>query len=186
MIPGWLPIDSLITQQRPNVCWSTLLVHCITRYPSTLKAYVLPSLDYCCTVWYGCSRKDSQRLQRLVNYGCRIALHKDRRYSAFALYTCWPGTHHSRRRRHAAIHLVQMVYKCHSAAPPYLVSLFHTPKYHHNTQTRTLVSLRRTKTTFGQKAFRFVGVSMWRSLPTSVRDASSFHEFTSLARNLIF
>ena len=66
-----------------------------------------------------------------------------------------------------------------------LVALFHTPTHNHKTQTRTLVNLQRTKTSFGQKAFSFVRASMWRSLPKSVREASSLHEFTSLARNII-
>ena len=37
-----------------------------------LKYYVLPLLDYCDTVRNGCTQKNSDRLQRLFNYGCRI------------------------------------------------------------------------------------------------------------------
>ena len=35
-----------------------------------LKSYVLPSFDYCDVVWNSCTKKDSDRLQTLFNYGC--------------------------------------------------------------------------------------------------------------------
>ena len=150
-----------------------------------LLKYHRPNLItwHSCSVWHSCSKKDSQRLQRLFNYGCRLALNKDRRYSASALHADLGLTTLEKRRK---LHLAQMVFKCLSGlAPPYLASLFHSPTHHHNTRTRSLINLPQTKTSSGQKAFSFAGASIWRTLPSSAREAQSLHHFSNIARNVM-
>jgi hypothetical protein len=75
-----------------------------------------------------------------------------------------------------------MTYKCHnSLAPVYLLSLFHRPSHQHNTRSRNLTTLPSTRTTYGQHAFAFIGASLWRSLPASIRDSYTFSAFSNAA-----
>ena len=86
--------------------------------------------------------------------------------------------HDCRRKRH----LAELTYKCNkSLAPSYLSSLFCLPTHHHNTRTKTLVNLPMVRTTFGQHAFAYTGASLWRSLPSSLRESGSPEEFSRAA-----
>ena len=41
-----------------------------------LKSYVILTFDYCDVVWSNCTKADAKRLETLLNYGCRLVLHK--------------------------------------------------------------------------------------------------------------
>ena len=147
-----------------------------------LKSYILPCLDYCDVVWKSCTKNDSQRLQTLFNYACRIALHRPRLHSSSALWSELGLTSLDVRRN---LHLAEMMYKCfNSLAPPYLSSLFQPPSHSYETRTRHLPNLPRVKTSFGQHAFSFSGLSLWRSLPSSLRSAESETTFSRLTRTM--
>ena len=50
------------------------------------KSYILPTLDYCDTVWSsGCTATQALKLERLQNYACRIILKQPRIASAAQL-----------------------------------------------------------------------------------------------------
>ena len=51
-----------------------------------LKSYILPCVDCCDVVWHCCSKQDSNCLQTLFNYTCRIALHHPCLSSSSALW----------------------------------------------------------------------------------------------------
>ena len=144
-----------------------------------LKSYILPLLDYCDTVWNGCTQKNSDKLQRIFNYGCRIALHKKRSHSATAMHK-EIGLSTLQKRR--MLHIAQMMYKCQvSRVPPYLSSLFNAPTHSHNTRSRHLINLPITKSSFGQKSFSFTGTTIWHGLPYSVRESTDLEEFSNRA-----
>ena len=146
-----------------------------------LKSYILPSVDYCDIVWNNCTQQDSSRLQTLFNYACRLVLHRPRLSSSCALWEDLGLTCLLTRRK---LHLAELVYRCHnSLAPSYLSSLFHRPSHCHNTRTHNLTTLPLTRTSFGQHAFSFVGASLWRSLPSSIRNSSSTRVFSQAALN---
>ena len=165
-----------------TLCWSNQVTH-ITRkvsqrtnllrrlswfLPSSLlvlylKSYILPCVDYCDIVWDCCSKQDSNRLQTLFNYACRIALHNLRLSSSCALRNDLGLSSLSSRRK---LHLAQLMFKCHnSLAPPYLSSLFHGPSHRYSTCNGTLVNLPPVKSSYGQHLLSFLGVSLLRSLP---------------------
>ena len=48
------------------------------------KSYIIPSFDYCDIVWSGCTKTKANRLENLLNYACRIVLHRSKRSSASA------------------------------------------------------------------------------------------------------
>ena len=149
-----------------------------------LKSYILPCVDYCDIVWDCCSKLDSNCLQTLFNYACCIAWHRPRLSSSSAL---WNDLGLSLLSSCRKLHLAQLMFKCHnSLAPPYLSSLFHGPSHRYSTCNSTLVNLPPVKSFYGQYSLSFLGVSLWRSLPLSIRNSDSLTTFTRAASALLF
>ena len=137
-------------------------------------------------MWSVCTKEESHRLETLLNFACRTVLHKRKDYSASSaskeLGTCI-STLSARQK----IHLAQTVCKCVSSqSPTHLSNLFSTPTSHYNTRASSTsqLNLPRLRTSLGQKAFSFVGTSIWRSLPNNIRCCADFWVFTRLCVNL--
>ena len=77
-------------------------------------------------------------------------------------------------------HLAQLTFKCHnSLAPPYLAFLFHKPSHRYSTRNSNLVNLPPVQSfTNGQHSLSYLGVSLWCSLPLSIRNSGSLVTFT--------
>ena len=143
-----------------------------------LKSYILPLFDYCDNVWSVCTKEESHWLETLLNFACRTVLHKRGDYSASSARKELGISTLSARWK---IHLVQTVYKCVSSqSPTYLSNLFPTPTSQYNTRASSTsqLNLPRLRTSLGQKAFSFVGASIWRSLPNNIRCCADFRVFT--------
>ena len=148
-----------------------------------LQSYILPCVDYCDVVWNCCSKQDSNHPQTLFNYSCRIALHRSRLSSSSAL---WKDLGLSSLASSRKLHLAELMFKCHnSLAPPYLTSLFNTSSHKYSTRKNNLVNLPPVKSSYGQCSFSFLGVSLWRSLPPSIRAFQSLASFTRAASAFI-
>ena len=168
----------------------SLSIHLLRRLPWFLsrqilvlffKSCIMPSFDYCDVVWDVCTKHEAERLERLQNYAARCILRRRRDLSATedrkqlslsTLQSRW------------TLHLAQCTYKSikdHKHHPVYLSELFSTPDHQHNTRNKkSNINLPLKKSGFGQHAFSFRGVSIWRSLPKSAREASTLDHFTSL------
>ena len=144
-----------------------------------LKSYILPVLDYCDVVWDSCTKKEAQRMETLLNYACRVVLHRQKHESATAARAELGLTTLAVRRK---IHLARLMYKCtHSQQPPYLASLFPLPSSHHQhfTRSSSTVNLPPVRSSFGKRAFSFAGASLWRTLPPAIRNEKSWTVFNS-------
>ena len=142
-----------------------------------LKSYILPVLDYCDVVWNSCTKKDAQHLESLLNFACRVVLHRGKQESATAARSDLGLTTLGVRRK---VHVARLMHKCvHAHSPPYLASLFPLPSSHHHhfTRSSSTTNLPFVRSSFGQHAFSFSGASLWRSLPPSIRDTKSFSQF---------
>ena len=105
-----------------------------------IKTYILLCVDYCDVVWDCCSKQDSNCLQTLFNYACRIALHHPRLSSSSALWKYLGLSSLSTRRK---LHLAQLILNsCHnSLVPLYPSSLFHKPSHRYSTSNSNRVNL---------------------------------------------
>ena len=142
-----------------------------------LKSYILPVLDYCDVVWNSCTKKDAQHLESLLNFACRVVLHRGKHESATAARSDLGLTTLGVRRK---LHVARLMHKCvHAHSPPYLASLFPLPSSHHHhfTRSSSTTNLPFVRSSFGQHAFSFSGASLWRSLPPSIRNTKSFSQF---------
>ena len=130
-------------------------------------------------MWDNCTQRDSSHLQSLFNYACRLVLNRPRLSSSSALWNKLGLTSLCTRRK---LHLAEIVYKCHhSLAPGYLSSLFCCPNHHHNKRTKNLANLPSARTCYGQRAFAFIGASLWHSFPQSIRDSPKLGDFSRAA-----
>ena len=181
-----------------TLCWSNHVTH-ITRKVSLcvnilrrlswfllssllvlyLNSYILPCVDYWDIVWDCCSKQDSNHLRTLFNYACHIALHRPRLSSSSAL---WNDLGLSSLSSHRKLHLAPLMFKCHnSLALPNLSSLLHEPCHRYSTHNSILVNLPPVKSSYGQYSLSFLGVSLWHSLPLSIRNSDYLATFTRAA-----
>ena len=134
-------------------------------------------------MWSVCTKQDSHRLETLLNFACRTVLRKRRDYFASSAHKELGISTLSARQK---VHLAQTVYKCLSLqSSTYLNNLFPTPASHYNTRASSTsqLNLPRFRTSLGQKAFSFVGASLWRLLPNNIRCCADFRVFTKLCEN---
>ena len=144
-----------------------------------LKSYILPSFDYCDVVWSGCTLENSRRLERLLNFGCKIVLRRSRDCSSSAALRELQLTTLTSRRK---LHMAQCMFRCLSSqSPPYLSKLFSYSSSHRKTRSSSTAQLNlpQTRTSLGQKSFSFAGASIWRSLPPKLRMEQDFTTFSA-------
>ena len=151
---------------------------------TNLKSYILPHFDYCDVIWSGCTLDESRRLESLLNFSCKIVLHRRRDSSSTAALQELGLTTLTLRRK---LHMAQCMFRSLSSqAPPYLSRLFSYVSCHHNTRSSftSQLNLPVVRSSFGQKAFSFAGASLWRSLPTAIRATPnlSLNNFTELCK----
>ena len=148
------------------------------------KSYILPIFDYCDVVWQRCTSQESTRLERLHNLAIKTILHKSRSDSASAARQQLGVTSLEHRRR---LHLAQQVFKSVKGIhPPYLKDLFKPPTHHYHTRgSASDFNLPPVKTNMGKQSYTYRGTSIWRSLPTDAKTASTLATFSVLAGNSI-
>ena len=147
-----------------------------------LKSYILPSFDYCDVVWSGCTLENSHRLERLMNYACKLVLRRSRDCSSSAALRDLQLTTLTSRRK---LHLAQCMFRCLSfQSPPYLSKLFSYSSSHRKTRSSSTAQLNlpQSRTSFGQKSFSFSGASLWRSLPPKLRMEKDFTIFSVMCQ----
>ena len=151
-----------------------------------LNSYILPHFDYCDVVWSSCSKSQCLRLESLLNFACRAVLRRSRHSSASAARSELGLSTLSSRRK---LHLAQSVFKCLSSqSPSYLSQLFSAPSssYYTRSSSSRQLNLPTTKSSFGQKAFSFAGASLWRSLPSAIRETQNFNEFSKKCADFFY
>ena len=136
--------------------------------------------------WSSCSKSQCLRLESLLNFACRAVLRRSRHSSASAARSELGLSTLSSRRK---LHLVQSVFKCLSSqSPSYLSQLFSAPSssYYTRSSSSRQLNLPTTKSSFGQKAFSFAGASLWRSLPSAIRETRNFNEFSKKCADFFY
>ena len=70
--------------------------------------------------------------------------------------------------------------------PIYVSSLFHEPTHRYSTHNSNLVNLPPVKSSYGQHSLSFFGVSLWHSLPLSIRNSDSLVTLTQAASAIYY
>ena len=140
-------------------------------------ALVASRLDYANSILYGIPAKHTSRLQRTQNTLARVVTGTGFTDSSLSTLKRLHWLPIDARIR---FKIATLTYKAlHTGNPPYLASLLHR----HN-QCRALrsassnvLSVTRSKLSFGSRAFRVAAPSVWNSLPPHVRSCTTLTTF---------
>jgi hypothetical protein len=141
------------------------------------EAYVISRLNYCVSLLYGISTKQEQRLQRIINYSVRLVNNLDRR-SSTDIFLHEMGWLPIRKRilwRICIITYVAITFKLPKSIALLLNNRLSSSQVHVSTRSsndRSLLFRQRTRTKFGDKAFRVASVILWNVLPNHVRECT--------------
>ena len=141
------------------------------------NSLVSSRLDYCNSLLFGISKSNLGKLQRIQNSLARIVSRTLKFEHITPVRRClhWLPI---KERIHFKICL--LVYKTlHYNQPTYLLTKLNvqTQKYSTRSSSVTVLTLPRTRTVLGTRAFSVCAPRLWNSSPTSVRTADSLVTF---------
>jgi ribonuclease P/MRP protein subunit RPP40 len=148
------------------------------------NGYILPIIDYCCTVWGSCSKVNLDRILCLQKRAARIIM--DAAYDApskelfkqLAMMTIYQRIEY---------HKATLIYKSlNGLAPSYLSEKFLPTSQSHTKTLRSSTNghlvIPKPNTEFFKKSFQYSGSVLWNSLPKYVTNVSSVHSFQANLR----
>ena len=146
------------------------------------KAFILPQVTYCHTVWHHCCSSDERKLERLQERALR-AIYCDRTgtYEALLEKARLPTLCNCRLQNMAII-----MYKVKTnLVPSYISDLFSCDISRYNLRNTDDFSLPRCNTvTYGRHSLRYMGPYIWAKLPKSIKMADSLTAFKNQVRAL--
>ena len=151
------------------------------------NAYVLPILDYCCSVWGSATKGSLECILKLQKRAARIILNADYLTPSHEMFkTLKWMTIYDRIFFHKAI----LVYKClNSLSPNYLSHRLVTTGSVYKKALRSTTSLNlivpKPNTEFYKRSFIYSGTVLWNSLPTSMKQSPSLPCFRSRLQRFI-
>jgi hypothetical protein len=139
-----------------------------------IDALVLSRLNFCASLFVGLPKCQVQRLQSIINYSIKIVekLHRRENVSPHLKYHEWLPAEFRMRFR-----LLQIVHaSLHHGVPLKLSSSLtqNTSQYSLRSIADTPLTVPRTRSRMGERAFAVMGPRLFNDLPSSVRNSSSF------------
>ena len=157
--------------------------------PSSLRAlvvaFVLGRIDYCNSLYAGCSKTVLQRLQRVQDSAARLVHGASRLETAMPLIRELHWLPVPSRIQYKLSMLMYDVF--HGVAPGYLVNLCRPcgdARLRSTSRGQYVVPFSRLS--FGQRSFRTTGPRAWNSLPDHVRTAPSRTIFASRLKTHLY
>ena len=190
-------IDNCLTfdEQVENICkklskYVYLLCHikdCLTyeAKQTFYNSYILPCIDYCCTVWGYTSKTN---IDKIFTYQKRIGriITTDYECSTNFMFNKlgWLTVY-----ERIDFITVQLVYKClYEEMPEPLQKMFtlrNTQRFNPLRNTGVDLTLPRSHTEARKKSFDFVGATIWNTLPVDIRFITSLCIFKYLVKQYI-
>ena len=136
-------------------------------------------LDYANSLFFGISKSNLTKLQRVQNSIARIVLKRHPRHPSSGLLS---ELHWLPIDRRIEFKLATITHKAlFSHQPPYLSSLLHPylPTHSHSLRSsgQQLLAIPRCTTEFGRRSFSYAAPSVWNNIPIEIRSTSSIALF---------
>ena len=137
--------------------------------------YVLPLIDYCCSVWGNCSKENQNVITKLQKKAARLILDAEFRTSSRDMFEKLHWLPFPERVKY---HQAVLVYKSlNNLLPSYMQNLFTFNKnvcqYKTRSTTNNHLFIPRTH----RQSLSFCGVKIWNQLNNTIRNASSVKLF---------
>jgi hypothetical protein len=146
---------------------------------SFFNTYILPIIDFCCTVWGNCSEEGIQRITKLQTRAARIILDAPFFSPTQQLFNSlnWLPF-----RDRIAYHKLILVYKIlNNKAPDYLKKLCIPSSESHSRNLRSgsnnNLSVIRPKTNVMEKSFAYSSAMLWNKLSTNAKTSTTLSMF---------
>jgi len=172
--------------------WIRSVWHSLTRDAllTLLRALVITSVDYCCSVLTDVCGALLQRLQSMLNAAARLVFSVRRSKHTTPLLR---ELHWLKIPERIQFRLCVLMQCClHGSAPPYLAEMLHrtadvgSRRRLRSAATSTLVLPLTRRSTLGDCAFPVAASCAWNSLPASVRDVQSLPAFRQKLKLTLF
>ena len=144
------------------------------------NAYILPHLDYCCTIWGNCSEYLLNSIHKFQKRAARIILDKSYDTPSLELFSelNWMKIHDR-----ILFKKVTFVYKsvtCNNIFPEYLSNILTpTNNTHLRSHTQHMLQIPKPRLEFYRKSFAYSGPKLWNQIPLDIRQSESLNIFKS-------
>ena len=192
----------------PTLSWSDHISHIIKKVNSLLallkrikkylnhkarilfyNAYVLPHLDYCCSIWGNCSKFLIETLLKVQKRAARIILDENdiRKPSGELFQQSGIVPIYKRIQYHKAL----LVYKSKSGLAPEYLSKAIVPtnsnqSYNTRFSSQDNLILPKPNTELYKSSFSYSGPKLWNSLTSEIKKSNSICEFKHLYKSFYF
>ena len=141
-------------------------------------SYIVPIIDYCCTVWSGLSKGLMDRLATTHRRVIRIIFNLSRDTSRAAVY------HAASARQidaHIRLHSCKLIHRTKlQIAPPHVLSSLNW--FTAASRTRNSLQFPPARTTAMSKSPMFLAYQMWDNLPQDFKSCKKYKLFVTLLR----
>ena len=143
------------------------------------NAYILPHLDYCCTIWGNCNDNLVEKLIKFQKRAARLILNKPMDTPSEELFQTLGWMKFDERVNYRKA--ILMYKSLHNLAPTYLSSKFTYTSDIHQVNLRSIsdstLYAPKPNLEIYRKTFAYSGSKIWNALPESIRSAPSLWAF---------
>ena len=144
-----------------------------------VSAYILPHIDYCCSIWGNCKKSLLRKVQRLHKQAAYLVVNNNefQSYAKIVKKLHWMTIGERIFYRKSLL-----VFKAlNGMAPDYLSKMFHYVKDVHSVNLRSTncdkLYISRPKTGYQKMTFSYDGATAWNKLPNEVTKSAMLLSF---------
>ena len=141
---------------------------------------VLSSIDYCNSLYFGCSKASINQLQAIQNRACRVIFGMKRRQSVCKKIE---ELHWLKVNERIKFKMLLLMFKClRGEAPVYLKELF----CHIKVEDMRSLSLPYPSESHATRPFQYAGIRLWNDLPSHIRHITDINIFKNKLKTHLF
>ena len=151
-----------------------------------IHSFVISRLDYCNSLLYNMSSFQLAKLQRAQNSAARILSRTCKRDHISPVLK---GLHWLPVRERIEYKILLITWKAmHGFAPSYIYNLIseYVPSRSLRSSGKNLLVAKRTRSSFGDRAFTSVAPCLWNELPAHIRSLQTLDSFKSNLKTVLF